>query len=267
MLILKILLIGFLFFLLAPSCKNQHIEHDQQVPIQDTTSEEILNYRYDLAFLTGKFIPEKHPDFVNIPKDYADKADMYLHREAFEAFLNMHQTAKKEGIELKIRSATRNHERQKNIWENKWNGVAALSDGTKASDIADPVKRALKILEYSSMPGTSRHHWGTDIDLNSFDNEWFERGEGLKTFEWLNNHAAGFGFCRPYTALGSDRENGYFEEKWHWSYFPLSNELTTQAEKELRNNMISGFQGAETAEKIDVVSNYVLGISPACVSK
>ena len=40
--------------------------------------------------------------------------------------------------------------------ENKWTGKRLLSDGTNvANDIADDVEKALKILEYSSMPGSS----------------------------------------------------------------------------------------------------------------
>ncbi|NJK84501.1 MAG: M15 family metallopeptidase [Saprospiraceae bacterium] len=51
---------------------------------------------------------------------------------------------------------------------------------TAAATTPNPQERALKILKYSSMPGTSRHHWGTDIDLNSFSNSYFEQGEGKK---------------------------------------------------------------------------------------
>ena len=47
---------------------------------------------------------------------------------------------------------------------------------------------------------------------------------------------------------------------------PVSTKLTEQAKLNLKNEMISGFLGAETAAKIDVVQNYILGISPACTS-
>ena len=26
-----------------------------------------------------------------------------------------------------------------------------------------------EIIRFSTIPGTSRHHWGTDIDINGFD--------------------------------------------------------------------------------------------------
>ena len=114
------------------------------------------------------------------------------------------------------------------------------------------------------MPGTSRHHWGTDIDLNAFTNSYFESGKGLKLYQWLQAHAGDYGFCQPYTAKGPARPFGYHEEKWHWSYLPVSEVLLNEAKTSLNNAMIQGFEGAEAAQSIDVVAKYVLGINPLC---
>jgi D-alanyl-D-alanine carboxypeptidase len=106
---------------------------------------------------------------------------LYLRKETYEAFLKMHAAAKADGIQLVVRSATRNFNYQKRIWEGKWNGQRKIAGNQNAAKAyPDPVQRALKILEYSSMPGSSRHHWGTDLDLNAFNNEWFEKGIGKK---------------------------------------------------------------------------------------
>ena len=115
------------------------------------------------------------------------------------------------------------------------------------------------------MPGSSRHHWGTDIDLNALENSYFEQGEGKKVFDWLEANAHEYGFCRPYTEKGPERPNGYNEEKWHWSYRPIAKPLTDQARESLTNDMIRGFKGADTAEEINVVENYVLGVSSKCL--
>ena len=224
--------------------------------------------RFSADYIMGRFDPAFDPAFVIIPAEYRDEKIMYLRKDVLRAFISMYQAALKEGIRLEIKSATRNFEAQKRIWENKWTGATLLRGNVNAArDIADPVQRALTILEYSSMPGTSRHHWGTDIDINSFENEWFTTGEGLKLYEWMQKNAAGFGFCQPYTALGSDRSTGYFEEKWHWTYMPVSVHITKAAKKTLKDKMITGFMGAETARKIGVVEKYVRGISPACMNK
>jgi len=191
-----------------------------------------------LDFIMGKFDPSKDTTFVKIPTQFADREGMYMKKEAFSAF---------------------------KIWEKKWTGKTILSNGEDASKTyLDPATRALKILEYSSMPGTSRHHWGTDIDFNNFNNSWFESGEGLKLFNWLSANASDFGFCRPYTEKGENRPDGYNEEKWHWSYTPLSDIYTEFAKTNLSSSMINNFQGSAVSDKIDVVNKYVLGINHSC---
>ena len=111
-------------------------------------------------------------------------------------------------------------------------------------------------------PATSRHHWGTDMDLINLTNEYFDAGEGEKAYKWLVAHAAGYGFCQPYTA---GRPAGYQEERWHWSYLPLAQPLTAFARQHLKDDMIGGFAGSETAKAISIVDNYVLGINQACL--
>ena len=218
-----------------------------------------------LSYLMGQFDPGQHPDFSPIATEHADRGGLYLRTDAYEAFKKMYNAAKADGINLVIRSATRNFASQKGIWEAKWTGARKIEGGQDATvAFPDPVVRAKMILKFSSMPGSSRHHWGTDIDLNNFTNEWFETGEGKKIYDWLTAHAAEYGYCQPYTAKGPARPNGYNEERWHWSYMPVSRPLTAQAERELTNEMITGFQGAETATEIGIVENYVLGINPEC---
>ncbi len=233
------------------------------------TQEKVVKVEYptDLTidFIMGKFDPSVDTSFITISSEYADRAGLLMKKEAYAAFLEMHAAAKKDGIQLVIRSAARNFDYQKTIWEKKWTGKTILSNGENASTkYVDPVERARKILEYSSMPGTSRHHWGSDIDFNSFNNEWFEGGDGLKLFSWLENNAMTYGYCRPYSAKGTDRPHGYNEEKWHWTYMPLSKMYTAYAKENLKPEMISGFQGSEAAVALDVVNHYVLGINNNC---
>jgi len=45
------------------------------------------------------------------------------------------------------------------------------------------------------MPTASRHHWGTDVDINSVDPDYFMNGTGLKEYEWLKKNAYKYGFC------------------------------------------------------------------------
>ncbi|PHI18331.1 peptidase M15 [Lewinellaceae bacterium SD302] len=221
---------------------------------------------YHPRYLTGKFTAKDHPDFQVVPKAWTDgDGTYYLHARTIEAFGEMRNAALNDGVRLTIVSAFRNFDRQKAIWEAKWEGRRVLEGKINAAlAYPDPADRARAILRYSSMPGTSRHHWGTDLDLNRLTNSYYESGQGLKVYEWLNENAAEYGFCQPYTAKGTQRPNGYEEEKWHWSFTPISSMLTAYAEANLRDTMISGFAGAKSAPQIEVVENYVLGINPEC---
>ncbi len=224
-------------------------------------NEEITNDSL-IAYLTGHFEPSEHPEFLVIPSHLASRSNLYLRKEALDAYLKMYEAARAEGIYFKILSATRNFDYQKGIWEAKWTGKRLLSNGENARTTYSKAEdRALKILEYSSMPGTSRHHWGTDIDLNAFNNAYFERGKGKRELEWLEKNGPRFGFYRPYTTKGNTRPTGYEEERWHWSYYPIAAKLTEAASELLKDEDIAGFQGAEAAAKIEVVKRYVLGVA------
>lgn len=161
----------------------------------------------------------------------------------------MYDQAKKEGIQLKILSGTRNFNYQKSIWDRKWKKYNKLP----------PKKRVLKILEFSSMPSTSRHHWGTDIDLNNLNNSYFEKGKGKKEYEWLVKNAPKYGFYQVYTSKKNGR-TGYNMEKWHWSYFPLAKSYLNFYKKNISYKDIKGFQGANIAKDINVIKKYVDGI-------
>ncbi len=227
-------------------------------PFDSMSIDTLLNY------LMGKFDPTTHLDFQEIEGAHADRSGLYLHTETYDAFKEMTAHALRDQVNLIIRSATRNFQSQKRIWEAKWTGATKLSSGISAADISDEKNRCLEILKYSSMPGSSRHHWGTDIDLNAFNNKYFEIGDGKIIYDWLKMHAATYGFCQPYSKKGLDRGSGYEEEKWHWSYMPLSSKLTLLAKEHLKNEKISGFAGAEQAPRINIVENYVLGINSSC---
>ncbi len=205
-------------------------------------------------YLLGQFDPKLDALFVEVPAKYSAKeSTQYLRKEAMEAFSKMADAARTDGVELKIVSATRTFFDQRAIWEAKWR--ASSKSFPKAED------RAKHILQYSSMPGTSRHHWGTDIDINSLEPDYFAGMQGKLEYEWLHAHAAMYGFFQPYTAKDANRPVGYEEEKWHWSYGPLSNEFTRIYPTIIRYDDIEGFQGSETARKLNVISQYVLGIN------
>jgi len=214
--------------------------------------------------LMGKEPVKGNADFKAIEGGLSTKVGLYLRAEALAAFEKMSKAAAKEGISLKIISAYRSFDQQKVIWENKWSGKQKLSGGINAASISDLVQRATEILKYSSMPGTSRHHWGTDIDINSLSPAYFKSGRGLKEYQWLKTHGAEYGFCQPYTKKGEERPTGYEEEQWHWSYNPLSSRMLKAYNQKIKDEMLQGFLGSETARDVQVIRYYVNGIQNDC---
>jgi LAS superfamily LD-carboxypeptidase LdcB len=156
-----------------------------------------------------------------------------VHRDTASALRALHDAARADGIELRVASGFRDFERQAAIWNAKWRGERVLldADGVPLDATAlDPDERVDRILDWSALPGASRHHWGCDIDV--FDAAALPPGTGPQLlpsefapdgpFEpllaWLEHHAPRFGFFRPYR---TDR-GGVRPEPWHWSHAPVS---------------------------------------------
>lgn len=247
---MKKLFVVALLFLVA--CGQNKEEATQKKQRESTLPFEVPTLRLNITtdFVTGQFDYTQRNDFVKVDSEYTD-GTTYLHKKTYQAFKAMADSAKKDGITLTIVSGTRNFNHQKAIWESKWS----------ASDSTTALGKAKGILEYSSMPMTSRHHWGTEVDLNNLNNSYFESGAGQKVYKWLKNHANSFGFYQPYTAKSINGRTGYNKEMWHWSYIPLASRYLAYYNKHITNKDISGFKGAKTAQKIDMVKYYVNGIS------
>jgi LAS superfamily LD-carboxypeptidase LdcB len=217
------------------------------------------------VYLMGQFDPGARSDFTQIPLEYTVvRNTIYLRKETLSAFLKMADAADKDVIDLKVASATRNFDYQKNIWDNKWSGMTLVDGEDLSKSITDGLERFKKILEYSAAPGTSRHHWGTDVDINNANAAYFQTEVGRKVYAWLTQNAASFGFCQPYTLKGSARPTGYNEEKWHWSYKPLAKTFLEDYKNLISEKDITGFSGDQYVIGQDLIKDYVLAINPNC---
>ncbi|AJR02275.1 M15 family metallopeptidase [Siansivirga zeaxanthinifaciens] len=245
------ILIYFFLIVIVSSCKkkdNAIVENKTKVNNLSTTPEVPLVKCIERFKLLGKFNYRKDTAFVKVPSNYSFK-NVYIQKVVLDSFVNMATAAKKDGISFKIVSGTRNFTEQKRIWERKW----------RQNNMPDSIKNALLILKYSSMPSTSRHHWGTDIDINNLNNSYFAMGKGKKEYDWLSKNAHKFGFFQPYTSKENGR-TGYNEEKWHWSFKPLSDQYLKVYNDLVTYEDINGFLGFEIAPIIDVIPVYVNGI-------
>ena len=261
-----------LFFLFSTACKQQDVapkkQHGEQTEVAVAQDSLPVSDRSNLFtnkdYLTGRIEYHKFPDFIKIEQAHTTKTDEYMRADAYESFKNMRVAALKDGITLTIVSGARNFQRQKGIWEAKWNGERLVEGKNLARDVKDPAERARLILLYSSMPSTSRHHWGTDIDINSLEDSYFLSGKGKKEYEWLMANAATYGFCQVYSKKGDARPYGYEEEKWHWSYTPVSSVLLENYNKSVTLEDIKGFAGSGVGVDLKVIERYVNGISGEC---
>jgi LAS superfamily LD-carboxypeptidase LdcB len=156
-----------------------------------------------------------------------------LHAHAVTAFMNLRRAAQTAGIELEPVSSFRDFDRQLAIWNAKYDGTRALYDAAgqtlDAARMAPP-ERIEAILRWSALPGASRHHWGTDVDVIDANSvpadyrvqlaaaEFSAGGPFARLSEWLGTHAARYGFFRPFRGVLS----GVQAEPWHLSFAPVA---------------------------------------------
>ena len=195
--------------------------------------------------------------------------DVNLVKEAHDAFIDMKKAASRSGIDLKIVSSYRSFDRQAAIFERKY--LAYTED-----EGMEPLEAVDKIIEYSTIPGTSRHHWGTDIDITDgmaksegdvLVAEKFAAGgpfERLK--KWMDEHAGEYGYHVVYT--DNPKRRGFKYEPWHFSYAPLSIGMLSSFRK--KNILLllekEDFLGADhftTGFIKSYIQNHILDINPA----
>ena len=190
-----------------------------------------------------------------------------LRETAHLAFLKLKADALKDGIKIQVVSSYRNFDHQKRIWERKYNRY--INQGLT------PQQSIKKIIEYSTIPGTSRHHWGTDLDIvdanvkqpNSLLNpkHFNTLGPFCKLKEWMDINAEHYGFYLVYTER-KDRK-GFKYEPWHYTYKPLSGAYLKQykaldIKTILKNDKLEG-SNAFTEQFINnYISENILDINP-----
>lgn len=157
----------------------------------------------------------------------------FLHVHVHNAFLAMRRAAASDGLDLAAQSSFRDFQRQMTIWNGKFSGSRPMNDAAgnrvEAATLA-PAARVEAILLWSALPGASRHHWGTDVDLIDrrampagyqvqLTHEEFAAGGPFAALAvWLEAHAARYGFFRPYRGVRS----GVQPEPWHFSFAPVA---------------------------------------------
>ena len=201
-----------------------------------------------------------------------------VHRDLIAPIGQLKQAAAARGFDLRIASGFRDFERQLAIWNRKASGEAAILDGDGyplAVETLTETEKVFAILRWSALPGASRHHWGTDIDVydaGAIDETYkvqltVEETCGSGPFAalhcWLDGYlsASPEGFFRPYAY----DNGGVAPEPWHLSYRPLADHYAGMITKDRLFRLVKSSNiSSKTAilENLDIIfDRFVTNIS------
>jgi LAS superfamily LD-carboxypeptidase LdcB len=199
-----------------------------------------------------------------------------IHRNVLAPFLALKAAAAGDGIDLQIVSGFRDFVAQLRIWNMKFRGERPLYD--EAGNVRDHASLDAPaliagILCWSALPGASRHHWGSDIDVidraampadyryRLVPEEYAAGGVFARMNSWLDENILRFGFFRPYATY----QGGVYPEPWHLSHAPTASVAMRMLTPELvaatlRDAEILG-RDEVLARLDDIYCRYVANIS------
>jgi LAS superfamily LD-carboxypeptidase LdcB len=155
-----------------------------------------------------------------------------------EAFLDMNSAARKSGLSVRVVSSYRSFNHQNLIWTRKYKRYRSRQ--------LSPQTAVNYNIRYTAIPGSSRHHWGTEIDVVDGTvktsqyplNTKHYHGNGMYTSfrEWMDDNAHKYGFYRVYT--NDHTRRGFRYEPWHYSFAELAKPMLKEyTERDVQNTL------------------------------
>lgn len=116
---------------------------------------------------------------------------------------------------------------------------------TKKSTESEIEQAILDVMTTRSMPGISRHAWGTDIDvIDPKRTRWEPGGDLEPVIPFLEKEAEAFGFFHPYTKTPPDPAlRHYAQEPWHLSYWPIATILQEEWASRIQGAVLDALIG------------------------
>jgi LAS superfamily LD-carboxypeptidase LdcB len=192
-----------------------------------------------------------------------------IHVAAVAPLLALRSDAATAGFDLAVLSGFRSFERQLSIWNRKAVGLLPVLDSAARPLDVNAMTGAeivFAILRWSALPGASRHHWGSDMDVydrgatpDGYEVELVpaevDAGGMFAPFhEWLDARitaGAAHRFFRPY-----DRDRGGIApERWHLSYSPVATECAGLLTRDLLRTTIERIERADMQLKDPVLAH------------
>ncbi|OOE90957.1 M15 family metallopeptidase [Salinivibrio sharmensis] len=166
-----------------------------------------------------------------------------LHQAILADFAALQQAASQAGFTLMIASGYRSFARQLAIWNGKFSGEKPVLDAeSRPLDVSSLSEeaRVKAILRWSALPGASRHHWGTDLDVYdkralgpdqtlALTPPEYDDGPQAAFSQWLKVHASKWGFFLPY----AEDKGGVAREPWHISHIATSHTLLSAFDQDM----------------------------------
>lgn len=195
-------------------------------------------------------------------------ADAKLLGEAHQAFEKMKLAAYNDGVSIKVIHSYTSYLDQMQTWDEAY---IQLNEGRML-----PEKILKKLITTTAIPGTSRNHWGTEIeiiqDLKPFEGEALNakhfqpNGAFHELHQWLTANAATYGFYMVYTK--NNKRKGVQYKPWHYSYAPLSKDMLKQLlrinlMKELSTSEIEGVSFIHPEFLKNYIFDNILNINPS----
>ena len=194
-------------------------DYQNKTNLNDKTTILHVNIGLDQEFYTNTTpAPNKNNNYVLVNKfNYLEsnyipnnlvktneysKNNLYLNKEAYEAFKNMARDASINNLNLRIISAYRSYEYQENLY-NKY-----LQNDTKKN-----------VDTYSARKGHSEHQTGLAVDLDN-EKSLYTDFENTDEFLWLKDNCYKYGFILRYPE-NKEHITGYMYEPWHYRYIGI----------------------------------------------
>lgn len=163
----------------------------------------IVNKYYKLS---SEYAPD---DIIPISSSYAWGANgsKTTRQITFDAYLNMYNAAKNDGITLMINSSYRTYIEQETVYKNY--------ETKYGSEYADDI---------AARPGHSEHQTGLALDIFCTTNSNTKTFKDSEAYQWLLNNSYKYGFILRYPE-GKENITGFTFESWHYRY--VGTEIST----------------------------------------
>ena len=156
---------------------------------------------FDVSMLVNKYFKLEEnfiPNYLStVPDGYAGNDDIQASKLAIDAFVEMADAAKKEGLGIVINS-----------------GYRSFQDQIDIRDTYQKLYGTNYVKRYVAEPGHSEHQTGLSFDVGSTSSNVFANS---KEYQWMLDNAYKYGFILRFSKKG-EYITGFREEPWHYRF-------------------------------------------------